>query len=94
MFNDLFHENGPIIHTLQGMKNAFKLLNNEIDPQLAPTPYTVIAEWGRVRLLKYEATQSTSLSPIFHPSYSLNRYQMNHGLYLIPLHKKLGEIQQ
>lgn len=60
--------------TPRRINNFIKLAKKEIVPIVAQTPYTVVAKWGRVRLLKYSPEKVTSMSPVLMIPSIINKY--------------------
>lgn len=54
--------------------NLLKLARKKFDLQLEPTPYEEIANWGRVRLLKYQPRIKTNFKPLLMLPSIINRY--------------------
>src|SRR5687768_15333969 len=76
------------------LHNLIRLVKGELAPKLAQTPHRVIAEWGRVRLLKYAVPVPPKGSPVLmvpsiinrhyvldlRPGESLVEYLVGHGI--------------
>jgi polyhydroxyalkanoate synthase len=60
--------------TPRRLHNAIRMIKDELKPDLAQTPYTEIATWGRVRLLRYEAASPSHQSPVLMVPSIINKY--------------------
>ena len=56
------------------LHNAIRVMKKELSPQLAQTPYTVVAQWGRVRLLRYDAVEPVHQAPVLMIPSIINKY--------------------